>query len=90
MIGMWRAVFLGIALFICLLGLECMVMERMVLRGSGSSVGSGALDPDNPFALASTSAGRRTVEMADWHPWSLLSVGCVLTLYSLTLRKGGG
>ncbi len=88
---MWRSIFLGIAIFICLLGLECLVMDRMVLRPSASTASSATFDPDDPLALPSTSAGaRRTIKMADWHPWSLLCVGSVLTLYSLTLKKGGG
>jgi hypothetical protein len=88
---MWRSIFLGIAIFICVLGLECLVMDRMILRSSASTAGSVSLDPDDPLALPSPSAGvTRTIDMAEWHPWSLLCVGSVLTLYSLTLRKGGG
>ena len=87
---MWRAIFLGIAISICLLGLECLVIDRVVLTSSASAATSRSLDPGDPFAPpAATAAPQRTVKFAEWHPWSLLSVGCILTLYSLTLRRGG-
>ena len=87
---MWRALFLGIALSICLLGLECLVVDRVVLTPRASAAGPVSLDPNDPLALpAVTAPPKRAVDLAEWHPWSLLSVGAVLVLYSLTLRRSG-
>ncbi len=87
---MWRAIFLGIAISICLIGLESMVIDRVVVPARGSAAGASAMDPSDPMALPGvTTSAKRTIKVAEWHPWSLLSVGAVLMLYSLTLRKGG-
>ena len=40
-------------------------------------------------AIGGQSAGPREVKPAEWAPWSLLSVGAVVILYSLTLNRQG-
>jgi hypothetical protein len=85
--GMWRALFLAIAIAICILGLECLVLERAVLNLPAPTSSGYSLDPNDP--LAPPTSQKRTIEATEWHPWSLLCVGSVMMLYSLTLRRGG-
>ena len=85
---MWRALFLSIAIALCLLGLECLVIDRAVLNLPAPASGSDSLDPNDPLATTPTPE-KRTIQAAEWHPWTLLSVGSVLMLYTVSLRKGG-
>jgi hypothetical protein len=84
---MWRAFFLAIGLFMIICGLECLAVERVHLRQHDepppptSWLDSGAKpDEGKQFAPAS------------WMPWSILSSGAVVCLYSFTIprRIGGG
>lgn len=84
---MWRALFMALAISICLLGLECMVVKQAILT-SRAPAASSSYDASDSFAFAATPS-KRTIQPADWHPWTLLSVGSVLMLYSLMLHKAG-
>jgi hypothetical protein len=69
---MIRAFFLAIGLSAFILGLECLVIDKAVLHPRGESA-------------AGQVAAFREVTPADWAPWSLLSGGAVVMLYSFTL-----
>jgi hypothetical protein len=70
---MLRAFFLAIGLFAFLLGLECLVVEKVVLNPSREAVAGGIVP-----------VGREVVP-TEWAPWSLLSCGAVVILYSFTI-----
>jgi hypothetical protein len=70
---MVRAFFLAIGLYVSILGLECLVIDKAVLHARGGSVAQQAAN------------GLREFTPADWAPWSLLSAGAVVMLYSFTL-----
>jgi hypothetical protein len=75
---MWRALFIALGFFCCLLGVECLLIEKAVLydREADESV------------YGSTKLGRaREVVPPDWAPWSLMSAGAVTMLYSFTIPK---
>ena len=84
---MWRAFFLAIGIFAMILGIECLGVDRVLLR----------IHDDPPVAIwpfdSQTQAGpNKQVVPAPWAPWSLLSAGAVVCLYSFTIPKrvGGG
>jgi len=62
---------LGLTTFI--LGLECLVIDKAVLAPRGNS------------AVEQVAVAYREVRPPDWAPWSLLSGGAVVMLYSFTL-----
>jgi len=75
---MWRAFFLAVGAYCCLLGVEALALDRAVLKPQirgGEVVAEG-----------------REVVPPDWAPWSLLAGGAVVVLYSFTIprRVGGG
>lgn len=77
---MMRALFLGLGLFVLVLGLECMAIDQATVT--------------NPQQDTAAAAGSSTVTFtpADWVPWTLVSAGLVTILYSYTLPqkfKGG-
>jgi hypothetical protein len=74
---MFRAFFLALGIYAFILGLECLVIDKAVLQPSRESAAS---------ALAQQAApAYREVTPAEWAPWSLLSAGAVVTLYSFTI-----
>jgi len=75
---MWRALFIAIGISCCILGLEALAVEKAVLNIK------------TPVSPGSEKTVARTVEPPDWAPWSLMSGGTVVLLYSFTLpaRRG--
>jgi hypothetical protein len=74
---MMRAFFLALGIYAFLLGLECLVLEKAVLQPSRQATAA---------ALAQQVApSYREITPAEWAPWSLLSAGAVVILYSFTL-----
>ncbi|MBI3839977.1 MAG: hypothetical protein HY288_18805 [Planctomycetia bacterium] len=73
---MLRAFFLAIGISAFVLGLECLVIEKAVLNPSREGTTG---------ALAQVAPAYREVVPAEWAPWSLLSGGAVVMLYSFTL-----
>ena len=67
---MVRAFFLAVGLSAFILGLECLVLDKAVLH----------VDQDPAVQVA-----YRELKPTDWAPWSLLSAGAVVMLYSFTI-----
>jgi hypothetical protein len=77
---MWRSFFLAIGVYVCLLGVEALAIDKAVLKPEVSrGVQPGAQQEIIPAA---------------WAPWSLLACGAVVMLYSFTIpqrvHSGGG
>lgn len=70
---MVRAFFLAIGMYAFILGLECLVIDKAVLKATDDSVAQ------------QVAKSYREFTPADWAPWSLLSAGAVVMLYSFTL-----
>ena len=75
---MWRSIFLAIGITLCIVGAECTVVDEAVVA---KPVISRVLSSD-----AST-VYPNPVEMKEWMPWSFLSAGVVIILYTITLPK---
>jgi hypothetical protein len=72
---MWRAFFLALGIYCCVLGAECLLIEKATLTGQSSQ------------GTLGIGARKREVVPSDWAPWSLLSAGTVTILYSFTLPQ---
>jgi hypothetical protein len=80
---MWRSLFVALGISSIILGLECLVIDKAVLARREEAA-PGILPPDGKIA----SVGRnREVIPPDWAPWSLMSTGAVVVLYSFTLPR---
>ncbi len=84
---MWRAFFLAIGLFLIIFGLECLAVERIHLRIHDDPPPSSGL-----FDSEAKTGPAKQFAPAPWMPWSILSSGAVVCLYSFTIprRMGGG
>jgi hypothetical protein len=76
---MWRAFFLSVGISAVLLGLESLVVEKVTLAASGEHSASAFAERLTPHL--------REVEPPEWAPWSLLSGGAVVILYTFTLPQ---
>ncbi|MGA2067619.1 MAG: hypothetical protein ABSG86_21815 [Thermoguttaceae bacterium] len=83
---MWRALFLAIGLSLMILGLECLATERVYFRVHD------AQPPATSLVASAPQAGpEKQFAPAPWMPWSFLSSGAVVFIYSFTIpRKMGG
>jgi hypothetical protein len=69
---MWRAFFLAIGITVTVLGAEFMAVEKAVLKQTNSETGE---------------RFTRVVQPPEWVPWTLLSAGAVVILYSFTIPR---
>jgi hypothetical protein len=86
---MWRAFFLAIGVTLCIVGVEFLGLERVVLkiRERPKAVQQ---QPD-PFALSEPSkpgpGPRKTIIVKEYTPWSMLALGAVVILYAFDLPR---
>ena len=79
---MWRAVFLAIGFYLILLGVQCIGAQKFVLT---------IREPPKqrePGVLAKEPAKqgpKMVVQPPDWAPYSLMSTGAIVCLYSFTI-----
>jgi hypothetical protein len=83
---MWRALFLACGIYACVLGAECLVVDTFVMAGESAAHAS---EPATVFGSAPVIAEQKEMKPPEWAPWSLLSAGAVVILYSLTLNRQG-
>ncbi|MDH3717547.1 MAG: hypothetical protein OES79_05440 [Planctomycetota bacterium] len=79
---MWRALFLAIGMFICLIGLQCLVIEKAVFANFAQPV-----QETNTFGISEPAPRGRVVVPPDWAPWAFLASGVVVILYSFTIPR---
>jgi hypothetical protein len=90
---MWRAFFLAIGIYLGVLGAECLVVDKFVMAAEQPAPVADPGAPQTPQTMFGASGApamvKRDIEPAEWAPWSLLSAGAVIILYSLTINRGG-
>jgi hypothetical protein len=77
---MWRAFFLAIGIFLLILGMECLAVDKVNLKIHEDPVAA-------PFSTTPKEGPAKQVTPQNWHPWSLMSVGAVICLYSFTIPR---
>ena len=82
---MWRAYFLALGMWLCLLGVQCLVIERAVLADAVVSPAP-LLSADGTFTAPGT---RPEIETREWMPFTFLGMGIVIILYTFTIPKRG-
>lgn len=81
---MWRAFFLGAGVFLILLGAQCLGIQKFILKTRQPIVEQAQqaflFRPQPPQVGAN-----REVVPPPWAPWSLMSTGAVVCLYSFSI-----
>ncbi len=86
---MWRAFFMAVGLMLCILGLECMVIERAVLAKPADATAAATDYSYDTYSYPGTQKkDPRVIEPPEHVAWGLLSIGAVVFLYAF--RRGGG
>jgi len=87
---MWRAFFIGIGITLVIFGAQCLVLDRAILE-SQESVAESSMS-GNSYLLGGDTPRLKQRELIpkDWHPWSLMSVGAVVLLYSYSFSRSSG
>jgi hypothetical protein len=80
---MWRAMFLAVGFYLFLIGLECLAVERVMLKQTEQ------VKTDNSAYLVaeSTKVRQRQLVPPEWAPWSFIGSGAVVMIYSFTIPQ---
>lgn len=84
---MWRAFFSAIGIVLIILGLECLAIDSATFVAGAVEDPSVQQSFNNMFAAAPP-ASDRVFRPTEWFPWSLLAIGSITLLYSISLRPG--
>jgi len=79
---MWRALFLAIGIFLMIVGLESLTVDRVLLR-----IRYTPPPPISPFYNEPKLGANIQVVPPHWAPWTLLGTGAVTCLYSFTIPR---
>jgi hypothetical protein len=80
---MWRSFFLAIGVYLVLLGGQCLGVQKFVLKGSQSA----PAQQSSLFTAPTRSTPGKELQPPPWAPWSLMSTGLVVCLYSFSIPK---
>ncbi len=82
---MWRSFFLALGIVMCILGAECLVLEKAIMKADDMPVvQSTALFMSSPLPAT------KEIVPPEWAPWSLLSLGAIVMLYSYSIPRRNG
>ncbi|MDP6447741.1 MAG: hypothetical protein QGG36_03385 [Pirellulaceae bacterium] len=73
---MWRALFVAVGISLCIVGGECLVIDNAVLAAAPAKSG-----------VSKEATAPREIRPPEWAPWSLISAGAVVLLYSFTIPR---
>ncbi len=79
---MWRALFLAIGTFLIILGVEALAVANVTLKIHEKPPAA-----TTPFETPPTVGPKKVVTPPGWAPWSLMSSGAVVILYSFTIPR---
>jgi hypothetical protein len=81
---MWRAFFSAIGIVLIILGLECLAIDSATFAGPAEEqAAAGGL---GGFFASAAPASNRVFRPTEWFPWSMLAIGSIVVLYSISLR----
>ncbi|HEY4760014.1 MAG TPA: hypothetical protein VIH42_05480 [Thermoguttaceae bacterium] len=79
---MWRALFLAIGASTIILGVQCLGVTQFTLKIRDEPPASTSI-----FEATPKLGPQKQIIPPPWAPWSLMSAGAVVCLYSFTLPK---
>lgn len=85
---MWRAALIGIGIAAFLFGAEFLVVERLVFAGPLTTIKE-QHEPQQSFAVPLVSPKESSWDPPEWLPWTAMSAGAILVLFSITSSSGG-
>ncbi|MDA0657630.1 MAG: hypothetical protein O2931_10385 [Planctomycetota bacterium] len=91
---MWRSLFSAVGIMLLIVGVQFFLVDEAILADSvlerRDSIGQNWLGNDADVASDLLPTTRRNFSPPEWAPYSLLSSGAVVLLYTLGMRSRGG
>ena len=81
---MWRALFLAVGVTRCILGVECLGVQEVVLK---ARIPPPKTQTDTIVASAPALGPQRRIVPPDYAPWSLMGLGAVVVLYAYDVPR---
>ncbi len=79
---MWRTLFMAFGVYVFLLGAQCLVVEKFVMKSRLPTAQT------NWLGQTETTAGpQREYAPTEWAPWSFMSGGAVVWLYAVAISN---
>ncbi len=78
---MWRGFFLAVGIFLLILGAECLGVEQVTLKLHEAPPPAVGYPREKP----PEKGPQKKITPPRWAPWSLMSCGAVVCLYSFTI-----
>lgn len=79
---MVRAFFAAVGISLCIFGAECLFVDSAVLA-SGEKLPVAR----NTLFVAAPNLEKKTIQTPEWAPWTFLSAGIIISIYSVTLKR---
>ena len=79
---MWKAFFLAVGITLMIVGVECLGVESCTLRLHDAPPA-----PMSPWDTSPSVGPQKKITPKEWAPWSLISTGAVVCLYSFTIPR---
>jgi hypothetical protein len=79
---MWRSMFLAIGVYMVLLGVQCLGVQKFVLKETQTVV-----EPVGVLGEMKAVTSHREYSPQPWVPYSLMTTGVVVCIYTYTLPR---
>jgi hypothetical protein len=80
---MWRTLFMAFGIYVFLLGAQCLVVDKFVLKSRVPA----AQTTNWLGSTEKAQAPQREFVPTEWAPWSFMSGGSVLWLYAVAISS---
>jgi hypothetical protein len=81
---MWRGFFLAVGVTLCILGVECLGVQEVVLKARAAAPQA----QGNTLVASAPALGpQRKIVPPDYAPFSLMALGAVVILYAYDLPR---
>jgi hypothetical protein len=81
---MWRAFFLAAGICFLLVGAQCLAVDRFIFK---ARLPAPARDTFLSLSSEPELGPNREIKTPDWAPYTLMSTGAVVCLYSFTIPR---
>jgi hypothetical protein len=78
---MWRAFFLAIGAYLVLLGIQCLGVQKFILKPDNVQANDFWISP------AAAMTPRREIVPPAWAPYSLMATGTIVCVYCFSIPK---
>ncbi len=84
---MFRSFALAVGITMCLIGAECLLIEKVVWASEQAPAETTQRSPIGFLNSSTPQTTNKEFVPPEWMPWSLLSAGAVTILYSFTIPR---